>query len=71
MNGAYLKHPSLPAPVEEFQGYSVVSDFPVNIQLVGQGTRRADTFLLLRDAEDHVIQTGLDGDDVSAGELER
>ena len=34
-------------------------DRRVNIQLIGQGTRRPDTFFLLRHADDHAIRVGI------------
>ena len=44
-------------------------DRGVNVQFIGQGPRRPYTLFLRRHADDHVIQRGLEGIDVSSGEL--
>src|SRR5262249_52022033 len=44
-------------------------DGALNIYLVGQGARRADTFLLWGDADDHVIRSGGKGIEIRAVEF--
>src|ERR1019366_4914551 len=61
---------SRPARVEELQNYGSGQRFDrrLNVQPIGKGARRADTFFLRRHADDHVTQRGDEGVDVSTHE---
>src|SRR5262249_48346941 len=57
---AHLEHHSRTTRVSEFQNYSTIRriDLRMNIQLIRQGTRRPHAFFLLRNSNDHRIQSG-------------